>query len=196
MFIRIIPVGELRTNCYIVADEVSKDAMIIDPGAQPERILPIIERKQFKVLYIINTHGHYDHVGANGPVQEATGAPILMHHEDIPVLEVMRSWGRVDSPPPEAELFEGQVIEVGSLSFTVIHTPGHSPGGVSLVGEGVVFSGDTLFAGCVGRYDLPGSSKAALKNSLQKLMQLPDDTIVYPGHDVKTTIGAERRVRV
>ncbi|MFC1478569.1 MBL fold metallo-hydrolase [Candidatus Margulisiibacteriota bacterium] len=196
MFLQIIPVGELETNCYIVADPDTLDAMVIDPGHNEERILPVITANKLKVLYIVNTHGHYDHVGANGPVQQATGAPILMHHEDIPVLETMRSWGRVDSPPPGAELFEGQVLEVGSLRFTVIHTPGHSPGGVSLAGEGVVFSGDTLFAGCVGRYDLPGSSKEALKNSLEKLMQLPDETIVYPGHDISTTIGDERRVRV
>ncbi|MFA5928242.1 MAG: MBL fold metallo-hydrolase [Candidatus Margulisiibacteriota bacterium] len=196
MFLRIIPVGELRTNCYIVADEAAKLAMIIDPGSDADRILPVISRNNFKVLYIINTHGHYDHVGANGPVQKFTGAPIMMHERDLQIMDIMREWASVDSPAPDQKLTDGQVLEIGSLKFTVWHTPGHSSGGVSLVGEGVVFSGDTLFSGCVGRYDLPGSSKAELKQSLERLMTLPDETIVYPGHDVKTTIGAERRVRV
>ena len=196
MFLRIIPVGELRTNCYIVADETAKLAMVIDPGDQADRILPVISRNNFKVLFIINTHGHYDHIGANRLTKEATEAPIMLHRRDLPIMEIMRAWPQVDSPGPDQELTDGQILKVGDLTFTVWTTPGHSPGGVSLVGEGLVFTGDTLFRGCVGRYDLPGSSKTELKQSLERLMTLPDETIVYPGHDVQTTIGAERRVRV
>jgi glyoxylase-like metal-dependent hydrolase (beta-lactamase superfamily II) len=196
MFFRTLPVGDLRANCYIIADPDSKEALIIDPGNQPERILPVIERQKLCVKLILNTHGHYDHVGANGPIQRATGAPIAIHPEDRPILEITRSWGVVDSPNPDQALYDGEILVLGQLRFVVWHTPGHSPGGVCLVGEGVVFSGDTLFLGCVGRYDLPGSSKVALKQSLERLMTLPDATVVYPGHDVPTTIGAERRTRV
>jgi len=196
MFLRIIPVGDLRVNCYIVADEISKEALVIDPGAQPSRILPIIERQKLQVNYIINTHGHYDHVGANVPVHRFTGSPVLMHPADIPVMDMMKHFAETEPTRPDQELTDGQILNIGTLQFTVIHTPGHSPGGVSLAGEGVVFTGDTLFAGDVGRYDLLGSSKEALKNSLQRLMELPSETIVYPGHDISTTIGAERQTWV
>ena len=196
MFLHTIPVGELRVNCYIIADPKTSKAMVIDPGAQIGHILPIIQNNGFDVQYIVNTHAHYDHVGVNGPLQEITGAPIYMHSLEFPILEIMRGWGHVDSPIPDETIDEGDLFQVGSMEFKVMHTPGHSPGGVSLCGEGLVFTGDTLFYGCVGRYDLPGSSKADLKKSLEKLMKLPDKTIVYPGHDVTTTIGAERRTSV
>jgi glyoxylase-like metal-dependent hydrolase (beta-lactamase superfamily II) len=192
----VIPVGELRANCYFLVDESTSDAMLIDPGADPDRILSLVQRHPVTIRYIVNTHAHYDHIGANRPIQAATHAPILMHALELPMIEITKAWGVVDSPLPDQELRDGDVLSVGSLSFLIWHTPGHSAGGISLVGDGLVFTGDTLFAGDVGRYDLPGSSKDALKESLKHLMTLPDETIVYPGHGPKTTIGAERRIRV
>ena len=194
MFLRIIPVGDLRENCYIVADDVSKQALIIDPGAQPERILPIITKNNLIVTMILLTHGHYDHVGAVAPTKELTGAPVGMHPLDVPIMRLMDDLAEVLPPAPDFELSDGQQIVIGDLNFQVMHTPGHSPGGICLAGEGVVFSGDTLFAGDIGRYDLPGSSKEALKASLLRLMELPGEIIVYPGHGVSTTIEAERRL--
>ena len=190
--IQTVPVGALRANCYLVSDSETQDAMIIDPGAQPDRILSVLSRHSWKVKYIINTHGHYDHVGANGPIQQATQAPIYMHPLDFPVLEITREWGPVDSPVPGKELADGQVLAVGAYAFVVIHTPGHSQGGICLYGNDVVFTGDTLFAGGIGRYDFPGSSKSAIMDSLKRLLELPDATIVYPGHGPSTTIGTER----
>jgi len=194
--VSIIEVGQLRTNCYLVSSR--EEALIIDPGAEPERLLSKIGG--LKVRYIINTHGHSDHIGANGVVKEKTGASLLIHRDDAsmllrPAQNLSLLWGEeVLSPPADRFLQGGERIEFAGVLWKVIHTPGHSPGGISLLWDHWLFSGDTLFAGSVGRTDLPGSSGEVLLRSIrEKLLTLDDEVIVYPGHGPSTTIGEERR---
>ena len=196
MLLHTIPVGSLQTNCYLLTAEDTREAILIDPGAEAEKIISFINKYELKITHIINTHGHYDHVGANGPIQKVTGAPIYLHPLDFPTLEVTRSWGLVDSPVPDEKLCEGQIFQIADIKLKVIHTPGHSPGGISLVGENFIFTGDTLFAGCIGRYDFPGSSRENILASVKMLMGYPYDTIIYPGHGPQSTIGRERRIRL
>jgi len=189
MFVRMFTVGMLETNCFLVGDAESGEALIIDPGfdkgSEVKTVLEEIERNEFKVKYIINTHGHPDHNGGNGVLKELTKAPILIHEYDAPMLS---------NPSADRKLRNGDLIEIGSIKFRVIHTPGHSSGSIILLGADVVFSGDTLFAGSIGRYDLPGGSLEEIKNSLKnKLLILPDYLKVYPGHGPVSTIGEERR---
>ena len=191
-----IEVGQLRTNCYLVSSR--EEALIIDPGAEPQRLLSQIEG--LKVRYIIYTHGHSDHIGANGVVKEKTGASLLIHRDDASMLlhpaeNLSLLWGEeVLSPPADRFLQGGEGIEFAGTLWRVIHTPGHSPGGISLLWDHWLFSGDTLFAGSVGRTDLPGSSRQVLLRSIrEKLLTLDDEVIVYPGHGPSTTIGEERR---
>ena len=202
MILRMLEVGPFASNCYIVGSEATKDGMIIDPGADAESILEHVRQAGLDIKLIVVTHSHMDHTGALGAVKEATGAPFAMHEaeENGGMMQGMaRMLGMVmtrsfKSPPkPDRLLKDGDIIEVGDLSFTVIHTPGHSPGGISLYGHGVVFSGDTLFNFGIGRFDLPGCSYANLMDSLRKLLTLPDDTTVLPGHGPKTTIATERQ---
>lgn len=169
MRIHTIIVGPIETNCYIVEDEASKKAMIIDPGEEAEKILEHLKNLQLKIEAIVITHGHFDHIGALDAVQAGTGAVVL-------------------------EPDDGQRVFAGSISFTVIHTPGHSPESLCLYSEKekVLFSGDTLFAGTWGRTDLPFSSEEDMILSLRKLLALPPDTKVYPGHGRSTTIGKEQ----
>jgi len=189
MFVKMFTVGMLGTNCFLVGDTESREALIIDPGFDSESeariILKEIERNGFEIKYIINTHGHSDHIGGNRTLKEFTKAPILIHECDAPMLS---------NPVPDRLLHEGDLIEVGSIRLRAIHTPGHSKGSIILVGADTVFSGDTLFAGSIGRYDLPGGSLQEIKNSLRnKLLILPDRLKVYPGHGPVSTIGEERR---
>jgi len=202
MILRMLEVGPFASNCYIVGSEATKDGMIIDPGADAESILEHVRQAGLDIKLIVVTHSHMDHTGALGAVKEATGAPFAMHEaeENGGMMQGMaRMLGMVmtrsfKSPPkPDRLLKDGDIIEVGDLSFTVIHTPGHSPGGISLYGHGVVFSGDTLFNFGIGRFDLPGCSYANLMDSLRKLLTLPDDTTVLPGHGPQTTIATERQ---
>jgi len=163
--------------------------LIIDPGfdreSEAKTILNEIERNGFEVKYIINTHGHSDHIGGNRVLKEFTKAPILIHELDAPVLS---------NPPADRKLHEGDLIEIGKTKLRVIHTPGHSKGSIILLGADSVFSGDTLFAGSIGRYDLPGGSLEEIVDSLKnKLLALPDHLKVYPGHGPVSTIGEERR---
>lgn len=190
MLIHIVVVGPIETNCYIVEDEKSREAMVIDPGDEPRKILKFLEEHQLKPRCLVITHGHYDHIGANRELKEKTGAPILMHKNDVFGLKV------VDSPPADRHLEEGDEIKNGDISLRVIHTPGHSPGGICLYceKEKVLFSGDTLFADTYGRTDLPYSSEEEMAKSLQKLLKLPPDTKVYPGHGQSTTIGDEQKL--
>jgi hydroxyacylglutathione hydrolase len=178
MQIKTIKVGSLQTNCYIVIDEKSKEAVVIDPGDEAARILP--EIKGLKIRYIILTHGHPDHFGALDEIQQATGAPLLMNKAD--------SWFF----KPDQALKEGDEIKFGGETLKIIHTPGHTRGGICLYTKGHLFSGDTLFWGTHGRTDLPGSSAEEMKRSLKKLSALPDETRVYPGHDEFTTIRDEK----
>lgn len=201
MIIRRIA-SNMSANCYIVGSEQTKDGLIVDPGGGAEAILDEVNKLGLKIKLIVITHSHPDHLMALAPVKKALGAPFAIHQAEADSLSggmmAMHSrafGGSEDAPPqPEVLLKEGDVIEVGELRFTVLHTPGHSPGGICLYGEGVVFSGDTLFAGSIGRTDFPGCSHPQLMESIHtKLMALPDDTVVLPGHMGTTTIGDERQ---
>lgn len=200
MFLKTLEVGPLGTNCYLLGCEETKEGAVIDPGAEGERILAAAREAGIKIAYIINTHGHIDHIGANGIIKESTGAPVLIHKDDAPYLtEPGRNLSlfmgsRDKSPEADCFLEEGDTINIGrTITLTVIHTPGHTPGGICLKGEGFIFTGDTLFAGSIGRTDLPGGSYNQLINAIkEKLFVLDDDLKIYPGHGPSSTIGAER----
>lgn len=180
MLIKTLPVGELQANCYIIADSSGK-AGVIDPGDELDVILKAIRENNFSVSAIVCTHGHFDHVGAAEMLKKATGAPLMMNSGDV----FMVDWKPDRSPE------EGDTVEFGTLAFTVLHTPGHSPGGICLLADNVVFTGDTLFADGVGRTDLPGGSEAELLKSIrQKLLTLDGSIVVYPGHGKTTKVGA------
>ncbi len=190
--------GPLGTNTYLVLDEQSGEALLIDPAAAGERLRQMLAGQERAVKYIVATHGHSDHVAGLALAKELTGARILIHLADAPMLQdvdnvVSRYLGVTEQlPAADGTLVEGDVLQVGNLSFSVMHTPGHTPGGICLLGEGVLFSGDTLFAGSIGRYDLDGGDLGKLQASLSKLRNLPEETVVYPGHGPETTIGSER----
>lgn len=194
-------VGSLGTNCYIVYCEQTKEAAVIDPGGSAADILAVINREQLKVAYIINTHGHADHIGANGKVKAATQAPLLIHAADADMLtsgfrNLSSYMGEgITSDPADRMLKDGDIIDFGAVRLEVLHTPGHTPGGICLKTDGAVWSGDTLFAESIGRTDFPGGSYHQLIQSIkEKLLILPDDYAVYPGHGPETTIGWERKM--
>ena len=197
--IKTIVVGQLEVNCYIVYDPENREAIVIDPGDEPDRILDLITADKLKVKHIVCTHTHFDHVGAIPELRESTAAQIVIHKKESEIYEAARDmaalWGYdVDPlPPPDIFVSEGDEIRTGSLVFRVIHTPGHSPGGICLYGNGIVITGDTLFAGSVGRTDFPGGDINLLKESFKRLMSLPEDTVVLPGHGPRSTIGREKR---
>lgn len=199
MLIRLV-VGPLQVNCFIIADEKTREAVVIDPGDDPQDILRVIKEKELKVKYIVNTHGHFDHVGANRAVKDATGAEILFHEADAALLaaaprqSAVYGIAAVPSPPADRFIKHGDIITAGEVSLKVLHTPGHSPGGISLLEQGMVFTGDALFAGSIGRTDLPGGDLMTLIRSIKtNLMALPDDTNVFSGHGPASTVGDERR---
>jgi len=199
MILETVVVGPLMVNCYIVACEATRKGLVIDPGGDAEKILSAVARHDLSIVQIINTHGHFDHVGANQALMAAFGVGLQIHELDAPMLAhadiTALKYGlkAENSPPPTSFLSDGDTIPFGKCSLTVLHTPGHTRGGCSLYGEGVVFTGDTLFAESVGRTDFPGGSSATLLKSIrEKLLTLPDATIVYPGHGPATTIGHER----
>lgn len=200
MIIKKLTVGPIQANCYVLGCDDTLEAAVIDPGDEAENILLALSESKLTLKCIINTHGHFDHVGANKKLQDATGAPIMIHPEDAPMLNQLSAsasaWGLSadDSPEPDRKLGDGDVIEFGKIRLEVIHTPGHSPGGISLFTDGHVFVGDTLFAGSVGRTDLPGGNPGILKASIQdRLFTLGDDVVVHPGHMGDTTVGQERQ---
>ncbi|MTV49719.1 MBL fold metallo-hydrolase [Heliobacillus mobilis] len=201
MIIRSMETGMLGANCYLVICEETKETVIIDPGDEGERILNRVNEEKAKVIAIINTHGHGDHIGANRFLKEATGAPLMCHENDAPKLvEAGKNLSLyigvpISSPPPDRFLQEGDIIEIGStIRLEVLHTPGHTAGGICLKGEGVVFTGDTLFAGSIGRTDFPGGSFEEIIRSINtKLLSLADNTVVYSGHGPTSTIGEEKR---
>jgi len=200
LIIKELAVGPIMANCFIVGCEETKAAAVIDPGDDADKILMALAESALKVSYIINTHGHFDHVGANSRIKAVTGADILIHSLDEPMLSQLSAsasaWGLKsdNSPPADRTLEDGDTVTFGNITFTVFHTPGHTPGGISLFTEGHVFVGDTLFAGSVGRTDFPGGDFETLKASIRnKLFVLDDDVIVYPGHMSRTTIGREKQ---
>ena len=202
MIIKALVVGPFASNCFIVGSEKTKQGIIIDPGADPKNILRTVHDLDLSIVLIVATHNHIDHIGALRPVKDGTGAAFEVHEADakgaLPAIagRVMGlMMGSLKSPPqPDRLLKEGDLIEVGDLKFKVLHTPGHTPGGISLLCNGVVFPGDTLFNLGIGRTDMSGGDYGKLMESIAtKLMVLPDDTIVYPGHGPETTIGAEKK---
>ena len=200
MIIKELAVGPIMANCFIVGCEDTRKAVVIDPGDEPDRILFSLAESKLTVKYIINTHGHFDHVGANKKIKEATGAELMIHPHDAPMLEQLTyaasSFGLAveNSPPVDRAIVDGDIVSFGNIKLKVIHTPGHSLGGVSLYTNGHVFVGDTLFAGSIGRTDFPGGDYNTLISSIQKrLFPLGDDTRVYCGHGPQTTIGQEKK---
>lgn len=200
MIIKELTVGPLATNCFILGCEKTREAVVIDPGDETERILLSLADSTLKLKYIINTHGHFDHVGGNKKMKQATGADILIHALDASMLGSISADAATfgvlvaNSPPPDYMLEDGETILFGDITLKVIHTPGHSQGQIALHTDGNVFVGDTLFAGSIGRTDLQGGDYEALISSVKnKLFKLEDSTIVFPGHGPKTTIGNEKR---
>jgi glyoxylase-like metal-dependent hydrolase (beta-lactamase superfamily II) len=203
MILKELVVGMFGSNCFIVGSEKTKEGMIIDPGADANAILNAVRDLGLSIVLIVATHNHIDHVGALRQVKEAIGADYAVHEADVEgmtpavfgrMLGVVMGGSFKSPPKPDRVLRDGDVIEVGDLKFSVLHTPGHTRGGISLLGDGVVFSGDTLFNFGIGRTDMSGGDYATLMNSIiTRLMTLPDDTIVFPGHGPSTTIGAERK---
>jgi len=194
-----VVVGALETNCYLVYCEQTMDCAVADPGAEPEKIFHVIEQKGLRPSVLINTHGHVDHVGANQDIKEKYGIPLCIHPSDSSMLRNILSstmgffMGAKKSPLPDRFIEEGEEIHIGNSRLKVIHTPGHSPGSVSLSGDGFLLSGDVLFCGGVGRTDLPGGSWVELEKSIrERIYSFPDDTFVLPGHGSITTVGQEK----
>lgn len=196
--IHTLVVGQLQTNCYILESE--SDAILVDPGDEPERILRFLKDIGVRPNRIIATHTHFDHVLGVNAIRAKLGIPFLIHHDDLAMLESMQSrvrqiMGLNVSPPPRVDEFlaDGDIVPFGKDVVKVIHTPGHSPGSISLSGSGFVFTGDALFNQSIGRTDLPGGNLETLVNSItNRLFKLEDDTVVYPGHGPETSIGDEK----
>jgi len=200
MILEQLEVGPIMANCYIVGCPDTLQAAVIDPGGDADRILNNLKARSLTVKYLINTHGHFDHVGGNKQMKLATSAPILIHEGDMHMLSSLTSaaasfgLSAENSPAPDQIVSDGDRLQVGNLAMKVIHLPGHSPGGIAILTGGSVFVGDTLFAGSIGRTDLPGGNyEQLIENVRKKLFVLPDDTRVYCGHGPATTIGREKR---
>ncbi|HEU5186272.1 MAG TPA: MBL fold metallo-hydrolase [Gemmatimonadaceae bacterium] len=199
MIVRTLTVGPLEENAYLVVDETTRRGVLIDPGEEAELLLDTVRDERAELEAIWLTHGHMDHVGAIAAIVRATPVPIYLHPHERPIYDSAAQHGivfglRVEQPPPpDRSLADGDTLHVGTLRFSVIHVPGHAPGHVAIHGNGVAFVGDCLFAGSVGRTDLPLASGAQLERSLERICALPDETIVYPGHGPATSIGRERR---
>jgi glyoxylase-like metal-dependent hydrolase (beta-lactamase superfamily II) len=200
MLLKTVVVGPLQVNCYIVGCEQTRQAAVIDPGDDVDRILYALAEDHLSVTAIINTHEHFDHVGGNKRLHQVTGADILTHPAAAAEITHISSRGAVwgmqveDSPPPARFLAHGEVVEIGAtIKLTVRFTPGHSPGSISLVGDGMVFVGDLIFAGSIGRTDFPGGDYQALIDSVRReIFTLDPETIIYPGHGPQTTVSRER----
>jgi hydroxyacylglutathione hydrolase len=200
MIHEIIPVGMLQCNCSILGDESSREAIVVDPGDDIPKIVSILQRHQLMVKYIVITHAHIDHIAGAQNLKQITGAPILYNQNDLPLVRMMdiqASWLGIPTPAvtaPDASLTEGETVAITGLSGSILHTPGHTQGSVCLYipQKSLLLAGDTLFAGSVGRTDLPGGDSRQLIDSIRsKLMALPSETIVVPGHGPATSIGEE-----
>ncbi|MCG8566602.1 MAG: MBL fold metallo-hydrolase [Desulfobacterales bacterium] len=201
MIIEKLEVGPIMANCFILGCEETKEAVVVDPGDDADRILMALAKLELKVKYLINTHGHFDHVGANGRMKEVTGATLAIHAEDEPMLSTLSQSAAAfglsaeNSPAPDQLLQDGDMISFGKITLKVIHTPGHSRGGICLYTDGHLFAGDTLFARSIGRTDLPGGDFDTLISSIKnKLLDLDENTVVYTGHGPETTIGQEKQM--
>jgi len=198
MILKKLVIGPLENNCYIIADEPTREAFIVDPGDEPDRILDLISENRLIPRYIICTHGHFDHIAVISDITQKTDIRIVLHKDDLELYRNVKKqaamWGYdIDSlPDPDLFVKDGDAITIGALEFLVLHTPGHSPGGICVFGQGIVITGDTLFAGSVGRTDLYGGNIEKLKKSFKRLMSLPENTKVLPGHGPETTIRKEK----
>jgi hydroxyacylglutathione hydrolase len=202
MIHEVLPVGMLGCNCSVIGDEISREAIVIDPGDDVSKIIAILERNGLTVKMIVITHAHIDHIGGAEKLRDHTGAPVYMHEADKMLsdrLDVQAAWLGVETPTDpgiDKPAREGDIIRVGPIEAHVLHTPGHTPGSISLYLplENKIIAGDTLFQGSVGRTDLPGGDTAQISRSIRgKLYTLPEETIVFPGHGDTTTIGEEKR---
>jgi len=202
MLLNTVVVTEFMTNCFILGDEQTKKAIVIDPGGEGKRILDKVQSMGLEIHAVVNTHAHVDHIGAIREIKETTGALFMMHASEQPLLQAASKMGRlfginIQQPPdPDQFLSESDQVACGGITLTVIETPGHSPGGISLItGDGKnCFVGDTLFAGSIGRTDLPGGDYHTLISSIKtRLLPLGDDVKVFPGHGPATTIGNEKK---
>lgn len=194
MLIETFTLGMISTNCYVVNCHTTKEAIIIDPGfdfsTEAKPIIDYIEEAQLKIKFIVNTHGHPDHINGNALLQKKFNVPICIHVQDAHFIEGLEK----NNYPANIFLEDGNTIRFGDETLTVMHTPGHTPGSICLVSDKLVFTGDTLFAGGIGRTDFVGGSNKDMKESLQKIVRLPDTLLVYPGHGETTLIGEEKRI--
>lgn len=200
MIIKKLVVGQLQVNCIIIGDTETKECMIIDPGDEPDRIADIVSENGLKATKIVCTHTHFDHIGAVPELVESNGLDLCIHKDELSIYEeagrMAASWGfEIDTlPKPTVILNEGDTVSVGSITFTVLHTPGHTPGGICLYKENeLIVTGDTLFAESIGRTDLPGGDMSLMLNSLKRLTTLPDAVNVLPGHGPETNLGREKK---
>ncbi len=203
MIHEILTVGPLQCNCSILGDEISLEAIVVDPGDDISRIMAVLRQHRLTVKQIVVTHAHIDHIAGAAHLKQLTGAPILYNQNDLPLvtmMDIQAGWLGISTPevlPPDDTLDDGKLIAVTGISGSILHTPGHTQGSVCLYipGQALLLAGDTLFHGSVGRTDLPGGNTRQLITSIQdRLLTLPDDVIVIPGHGLKTTIGAEREL--
>ncbi|MEM0313812.1 MAG: MBL fold metallo-hydrolase [Candidatus Bathyarchaeia archaeon] len=202
MKIKMFIVGRLLTNCYVASCPRTGEAVIIDPGTETggefQQIIQYVNQNSLKPIFTVNTHGHPDHITGNRMIKETFSTPILIHEGDAHMLEepgrrLARAYGfNLNTLPADRLLHDGEEIKFGDQALKVLHTPGHTPGSICLLGEKAIFTGDTLFAGSIGRVDFPESSETEMRKSLEKIKALPDHLEAYPGHGPSTTIGEEK----
>jgi len=202
MFLKQLEVGNFSVFSYLLGGDSGADGLVIDPADDVDQIIALADQQKINIKYIVNTHAHVDHVMGNEEMKRKTGAKIIVHEEDASLLtriprSMLMMFGGRPSPPADQTVKDGDLIRVGNLTLKILHTPGHSPGGMCLHWDNVVFTGDTLFVGGVGRTDLPGGSWPLMLQSIKtKILTLPDDTVVYPGHNYRyaptSTIKNER----
>jgi hydroxyacylglutathione hydrolase len=197
--VQTLTVGAFQENCYLVVDSRSGKAVIVDPGGEGERLVEAVDKSGATLEAVWITHAHVDHVGAIASIKQRWDVPVYLHPLDRRLYEAAGRQAQVygvqfeEPPPPDREFSDGQQVKVGDVELSVMHAPGHSPGHVVIHGDGIALVGDCLFAGSIGRTDLPFSDPPQLAASLEKISALPPETVVYPGHGMDTTIGEERR---